>query len=100
MRRGDALRSPALTSPGRHELIEGVQVGIDPGSKHTGLAVFTDHDGSRAGRYAIRLDHRGALIRDRLTSRAAYRRGRRSRNLLYRSPRFLNGQHGHRREDP
>ncbi|MER6177374.1 RNA-guided endonuclease IscB [Streptosporangium sp. NPDC001681] len=70
--------------------VAGVQVGIDPGSKHTGLAVFTDHDGSRAGRYAIQLDHRGALIRDRLTSRAAYRRGRRSRNLRYRSPRFLN----------
>ncbi|MGW0594274.1 RNA-guided endonuclease IscB, partial [Streptosporangium sp. NPDC002607] len=70
--------------------IKGVQVGIDPGSKHTGLAVFTDHDGSRAGRYAIQLDHRGMLIRDRLASRAAYRRGRRSRNLRYRAPRFLN----------
>ncbi|MET8047336.1 RNA-guided endonuclease IscB [Streptosporangium sp. NPDC005286] len=71
-------------------VVAGVQVGIDPGSKHTGLAVFTGHDGSRTGRYAIRLDHRGALIRDRLTSRAAYRRGRRSRNLRYRAPRFLN----------
>ncbi|MEV4747169.1 RNA-guided endonuclease IscB [Streptosporangium sp. NPDC049248] len=70
--------------------VAGVQVGIDPGSKHTGLAVFTGHEGSRAGRYVIQLDHRGALIRDRLTSRAAYRRGRRSRNLRYRSPRFLN----------
>ncbi|MET8053565.1 RNA-guided endonuclease IscB [Streptosporangium sp. NPDC005286] len=70
--------------------VAGVQVGIDPGSKHTGLAVFTGHDGSRTGRYAIRLDHRGALIRDRLASRAAYRRGRRSRNLRHRSPRFLN----------
>ncbi|MFI6451550.1 RNA-guided endonuclease IscB [Streptosporangium amethystogenes] len=70
--------------------VEGVHVGIDPGSKHTGLAVFTGHDESRAGRYAIRLDHRGALIRDRLTSRATYRRGRRSRNLRYRAPRFLN----------
>ncbi|WP_433361824.1 RNA-guided endonuclease IscB [Streptosporangium sp. CA-115845] len=70
--------------------VAGVQVGVDPGSKHTGLAVFTDHDGSRAGRYAIRLDHRGALIRDRLASRAALRRGRRGRKLRYRSPRFLN----------
>ncbi|MET8054802.1 RNA-guided endonuclease IscB [Streptosporangium sp. NPDC005286] len=71
-------------------VVAGVQVGIDPGSRHTGLAVFTDQAGSRAGRYAIQLDHRGALIRDRLTSRAAYRRGRRSRNLRYRAPRFLN----------
>ncbi|MEU0479684.1 RNA-guided endonuclease IscB, partial [Streptosporangium sp. NPDC006013] len=70
--------------------VEGVQVGIDPGSKHTGLVVFTGQAGSRAGRYAIRLDHRGALIRDKLTSRAVYRRGRRSRNLRYRSRRFLN----------
>ncbi|MEV4750057.1 RNA-guided endonuclease IscB [Streptosporangium sp. NPDC049248] len=70
--------------------IEGVQVGIDPGSKHTGLAVFTDHGGSRTGRYAIRLDHRGAAIRDRLSARAALRRGRRSRNLRHRAPRFLN----------
>ncbi|WP_440064200.1 RNA-guided endonuclease IscB [Streptosporangium sp. OZ121] len=70
--------------------VMGLQVGIDPGSKHTGLAVFTGYNGSRAGRYAIQLDHRGALIRDRLASRAALRRGRRSRNLRYRSPRFLN----------
>ncbi|MET8054477.1 RNA-guided endonuclease IscB, partial [Streptosporangium sp. NPDC005286] len=70
--------------------VAGVQVGIDPGSRHTGLVVFTGQAGSRAGRYAIRLDHRGVLIRDRLASRAAYRRGRRSRNLRYRSPRFPN----------
>ncbi|MET8053871.1 RNA-guided endonuclease IscB [Streptosporangium sp. NPDC005286] len=70
--------------------VAGVQVGIDPGSKHTGLAVFTGHEGSRTGRYAIQLDHRGALIRDRLASRAALRRGRRGRNLRYRAPRFLN----------
>ncbi|MFC4896296.1 RNA-guided endonuclease IscB [Streptosporangium amethystogenes subsp. fukuiense] len=70
--------------------VAGVQVGIDPGSRHTGLAVFTDHEGSRAGRYAIQLDHRGALIRDRLAARAALRRGRRSRNLRHRAPRFLN----------
>ncbi|MER5625030.1 RNA-guided endonuclease IscB [Streptosporangium sp. NPDC002544] len=70
--------------------VEGVHVGIDPGSKHTGLAVFTNHEGSRAGRYAIQLDHRGALIRDKLTARSRYRRRRRSANLRYRSPRFLN----------
>ncbi|MEU0487521.1 RNA-guided endonuclease IscB, partial [Streptosporangium sp. NPDC006013] len=70
--------------------IEGVRVGIDPGSKHTGLAVFTDHNGNRAGRYSIQLDHRGAAIRDRLSARAALRRARRSRNLRHRAPRFLN----------
>ncbi|WP_433367234.1 RNA-guided endonuclease IscB [Streptosporangium sp. CA-115845] len=73
--------------------VEGVQVGIDPGSKHTGLAVFTPCGLSgvnRGGRYAIQLDHRGALIRDRLTARSRYRRRRRSANLRYRAPRFLN----------
>ncbi|MEV4383478.1 RNA-guided endonuclease IscB, partial [Streptosporangium sp. NPDC049644] len=70
--------------------VAGVQVGIDPGSRHTGLAVFTGHGGSRAGRYSIQLDHRGAAIRDRLSARAALRRGRRSRNLRHRAPRFLN----------
>ncbi|GAA0820262.1 RNA-guided endonuclease IscB [Streptosporangium amethystogenes subsp. fukuiense] len=70
--------------------VAGVQVGIDPGSKHTGLAVFTDHGGNRSGRYAIQLDHRGAAIRDRLSAQAALRRGRRSRNLRHRAPRFLN----------
>ncbi|MER5621528.1 RNA-guided endonuclease IscB [Streptosporangium sp. NPDC002544] len=70
--------------------VTGLQVGIDPGSKHTGLAVFTGHDGSRTGRYALQLDHRGAAIRDKLTARSRYRRRRRSANLRYRSPRFLN----------
>ncbi|MFJ2032194.1 RNA-guided endonuclease IscB [Streptosporangium sp. NPDC087985] len=70
--------------------VEGVHVGIDPGSKHTGLAVFTPRGASRRGTYAIQLDHRGAAIRDKLTTRAALRRGRRSRNLRYRAPRFNN----------
>ncbi|MFI6454919.1 RNA-guided endonuclease IscB [Streptosporangium amethystogenes] len=70
--------------------VQGVTVGIDPGSRHTGVAVFTEHRGSRAGKYAIQLDHRGAAIRDRLAARAAYRRSRRSRNLRYRAPRFNN----------
>ena len=38
----------------------------------------------------INLKHRGAAIRDALTSRRQLRRGRRSRNLRYRAPRFLN----------
>ncbi|WP_440097960.1 RNA-guided endonuclease IscB [Streptosporangium sp. H16] len=70
--------------------IEGVHVGIDPGSKHTGLAIFTDHGANRTGKYAIQLDHRGGAIRDKLSARAALRRGRRSRNLRHRAPRFLN----------
>ncbi|MCM2428673.1 RNA-guided endonuclease IscB [Streptomyces sp. RKAG337] len=71
--------------------VAGVELGIDPGSKHTGISVFASTgDGDRRGMYSIELVHRGGRIRDKLTSRAAYRRGRRTRNLRYRAPRFLN----------
>ncbi|SNS64536.1 HNH endonuclease [Streptosporangium subroseum] len=70
--------------------IQGVQVSIDPGSKHTGIAVFTEHGGDRSGGYALQLDHRGGQIRDKLTARSQYRRRRRSKNLRYRAPRFKN----------
>ncbi|MBT2544044.1 HNH endonuclease [Streptomyces sp. ISL-44] len=70
--------------------VDGVELGIDPGSKRTGIAVFTTRDGERRGLFAIELAHRGSAIRDRLTARAAYRHGRRSRNLRYRAPRFSN----------
>jgi 5-methylcytosine-specific restriction endonuclease McrA len=70
--------------------VDGVELGVDPGSKHTGIAVFTAEAGERRGRYSVQLDHRGAQIRKKLEQRAAYRRGRRTRNLRYRAPRFLN----------
>ncbi|MCP3758114.1 RNA-guided endonuclease IscB [Streptomyces sp. TBY4] len=70
--------------------VDGVELGIDPGSKHTGVAVFTAKDGERRGLYAVELAHRGGRIRDKLTTRAGYRRGRRSRNLRHRAPRFSN----------
>ncbi|MCJ1681443.1 RNA-guided endonuclease IscB [Streptomyces sp. APSN-46.1] len=70
--------------------VDGVELGIDPGSKHTGIAVFTAKDGERRGLYAFELTHRGGAIRDKLTARAAYRRGRRTRNLRHREPRFSN----------
>ncbi|MGP3960869.1 RNA-guided endonuclease IscB [Nonomuraea sp. 3N208] len=70
--------------------VEGVEVSIDPGSRHTGISVFRAHDGTSYGLYAIQLDHRGCKIRNKLAARAAYRRGRRSRNLRYRAPRFAN----------
>ncbi|MDT0544024.1 MULTISPECIES: RNA-guided endonuclease IscB [Streptomyces] len=69
---------------------DGVEIGVDPGSKHTGIAAFTARAGERRARYSVQLDHRGATIRKKLEQRAAYRRGRRTRNLRYRAPRFLN----------
>ncbi|MDT0545220.1 MULTISPECIES: RNA-guided endonuclease IscB [Streptomyces] len=70
--------------------VDGVELGIDPGSKHTGIATFTARAGERRGRYAVQLDHRGAVIRKRMGQRAAYRRRRRTSNLRYRAPRFNN----------
>lgn len=73
--------------------VDGVEIGIDPGSKHTGIAVFTHQAGQRRARYAVQLDHRGAQIRKKMGQRAAYRRRRRSKNLRYRAPRFLDRTH-------
>jgi 5-methylcytosine-specific restriction endonuclease McrA len=70
--------------------VAGVEIGIDPGSKTTGIVAFTGNNAVRAGVYTIELYHRGSLIRDRLAARAAYRRRRRSANLRYRAPRFAN----------
>lgn len=70
--------------------VDGVELGIDPGSKHTGIAVFTVKDGNRHGLYSVELAHRGSTIRDKLTARSAYRRRRRTSNLRHRAPRFSN----------
>lgn len=71
-------------------VVDGVEIGIDPGSKHTGIAVFTQESGERRGRYSLQLEHRGDLIRKKLAQRSAFRRGRRTRNLRYRPQRSLN----------
>ncbi|MGW0200410.1 RNA-guided endonuclease IscB [Nonomuraea sp. NPDC003201] len=70
--------------------IDGVGLGVDPGSRHTGIAVFTARAGQRRARYGIQLDHRGASILRKMQQRAAYRRARRVRKLRYRMPRFSN----------
>ncbi|WP_073780661.1 RNA-guided endonuclease IscB [Streptomyces sp. MJM1172] len=70
--------------------VEGVELGIDPGSRHTAIAVFTATGGERRGRFAVRLDHRGAQIRRKLQQRADFRHGRRTRSLRYRAPRHDN----------
>ncbi|MGN9842332.1 RNA-guided endonuclease IscB [Nonomuraea sp. H19] len=70
--------------------VQGVELGVDPGSKHSGIALFRVNSKSRTGLYSLQLDHRGARIRDKLAQRAAYRRRRRVANLRYRKPRFSN----------
>ncbi len=81
-------------------VLQPLGLGIDPGSKHTGLALFTvvetvdtttgEITTDREGVWLGQLDHRGRTISMKMTSRAQLRRGRRSRNLRYRAPRFLN----------
>jgi hypothetical protein len=61
---------------------------IDPGSKTTGLAIIDDTSGQVI--FAAEVTHRGQQVCDRLLSRRALRRGRRSRHTRYRASRFLN----------
>jgi 5-methylcytosine-specific restriction endonuclease McrA len=71
--------------------VEGVTVKIDPGSRYTGIEVArTDVDGTVHGLAGIEVRHRGRQIHLAMTARAQLRRGRRSRNLRYRAPRFNN----------
>jgi 5-methylcytosine-specific restriction endonuclease McrA len=74
--------------------VSGVEIGIDPGSRTTGIAAFrtvtTPAGEARYGLFSLELNHRGGQIRDRLTTRASLRRARRARKLRYRSPRFHN----------
>jgi 5-methylcytosine-specific restriction endonuclease McrA len=61
---------------------------IDPGAKHTGIALVDDTTGEIV--FAAELKHRGFAIREALTSRRQLRRSRRNRQSRYRQPRFLN----------
>ena len=63
------------------------QLCIDPGSKTTGIAIV---DSDRNIVFAAELEHRGVAIKKNIETRAGFRRGRRTRNLRYRKPRFLN----------
>lgn len=77
-----------------------VNLKVDPGSKHTGLALarvvatddgVLDIKGKELVALALfQLNHRGKPISDNLTKRAGYRRRRRSENLRHRKPRFNN----------
>ena len=76
-----------------------LRVKIDPGSKHTGLALVRDAEQTDTATGKIQrgvhvlnlfeLVHRGHHISEALTARSA-KRGRRRGSLRYRAPRFLN----------
>ncbi len=79
--------------------LQPVRLKLDPGSKTTGLALVREQDITDTTReesvrtltvlMLLELQHRGSVIRDRLTARRAFRR-RRLGNLRYRPARFDN----------
>jgi len=75
----------------RDSTTQGVVIGIDPGSKTTGFAVWRETTpGVRESAFLAEVEHRGAVISKKLEQRSNYRRRRRSVNLRYRQPRFNN----------
>lgn len=80
--------------------LQTLRLSTDPGSKTTGLALRREEEKTNPETKEIQrishvlflaeLIHRGQMICDSLTSRAALRRGRRFRKTRYRAPRFLN----------
>ena len=62
-------------------------VKIDPGSRHTGIAIVDDKDQVVM---LAEIEHRGHIIKKDLASRRMVRRNRRNRKTRYRPARFLN----------
>ena len=62
-------------------------VKLDPGSKHTGIAIVDDNNQVVM---LAELEHRGHIIKRNIDKRRAVRRSRRQRNTRYRPARFLN----------
>lgn len=62
-------------------------VKIDPGSRHTGIAIVDNKDSVVM---LAELEHRGHVIKKNLDDRRAVRQKRRSRKTRYRPARFLN----------
>ncbi|MHB8289357.1 MAG: RNA-guided endonuclease IscB [Acidimicrobiales bacterium] len=71
--------------------VPGAEVGIDPGSKFTGVLIFpADDEYVRCGIFSIELEHQEHLNHKKIGQRATYRRGRRTENLRYCTPRWEN----------
>ncbi len=70
--------------------VDGIEVSLDPGSRYTGVSVFRSTEAGREGLVSIEIRHRGGQIHKAMQQRANYRHQRRSKNLRYRAPRWLN----------
>ena len=62
-------------------------VKVDPGSRHTGIAIVDDKNSVVM---LAEIEHRGHIIKKNLGSRRAVRQKRRNRKTRYRASRFLN----------
>lgn len=62
-------------------------VKIDPGSRHTGVAIVDDKDSVVM---LAEIEHRGHIVKKKMDSRRMIRRKRRNRKTRYRESRFLN----------
>jgi len=74
--------------------LQPVVLKLDPGSKTTGIALVRE-EVMKAGLFhhalhLAHLEHRGEQVHKSLLQRKGYRRRRRTTNLRYRAPRFLN----------
>jgi hypothetical protein len=67
-----------------------LQIKIDQGSKTTGIALVAEFKQGKTVVFAANLQHKGSSISDKLTSRAASRRARRSRKTRYRKHKWTN----------
>ena len=74
--------------------VQPVVLKLDPGSKTTGIALArvasTDAGEVHHALHLAHVEHRGEEVKAHLDKRRGYRRRRRSANLRYRAPRFLN----------
>jgi 5-methylcytosine-specific restriction endonuclease McrA len=71
--------------------LQDLRIKLDPGSKTTGVALVRETvNNGVAIINLLELIHRGRQISETLTARRNMRRRRRSANLRYREPRFLN----------
>ena len=60
---------------------------VDPGSRHTGLAITDDNNNII---FKGVLHHRGSVIKKKLSRRKDFRKGRRNRNCRHREARWEN----------
>jgi len=69
---------------------QSLRVKLDPGSKISGVALVLEKQSNIKVLNLFEIIHRGRKISEALTARRHMRRTRRTRNLRYRAPRFLN----------